>query len=214
MTSEEFFHFVDTDQAASIQRKLSARIKGIDDSDFEPRYLCGMDAAYDSDTAFVAAAIWDKTSKRIVETTSVVDKVSTRYVPGFLGFREGPLLVRIAEKLRTKPDVFLIDGQGYAHPRRFGLACHVGLVMDKPTIGVAKSRLYGKPENGDIVDPKGEVVGRILGAGHRKFYVSVGHRISLKTASDLVRECIVNGHPSPLREAHLESIRAKQGVSN
>ena len=214
MTSEEFFHFVDTDHAALIQRKLSARIKSIDDSDFEPRYLCGVDAAYDRDTAFVAAAIWDKTSRRIVETTSAVDKVSTRYVPGFLGFREGPLLVRITEKLRTRPDVFLIDGQGYAHPRRFGLACHVGLVMDKPTIGVAKSRLYGKPENSDIIDPKGKVIGRILGAGHRKFYVSVGHRISLKTASDLVQECIVNGHPSPLREAHLESIRAKQSVSN
>jgi deoxyribonuclease V len=214
LTSEEFFHFVDTDHAASIQRKLSARIKSIDDSDFEPRYWCGMDAAYDHDTAFVAAAVWDKMSKRIVETTSAVDKVPTRYIPGFLGFREGPLLVRIAEKLRTRPDVFLIDGQGFAHPRRFGLACHVGLVMDKPTIGVAKSRLYGKPEDSNIVDHEGRVVGRILAAGHRKFYVSVGHRISLKTASDLVQKCIVNGHPSPLREAHLEAIRAKQGVPN
>jgi deoxyribonuclease V len=214
LTSEEFFQFVDTDHAASIQRKLSTRIKTVDDPNFEPLYLCGMDAAYDYDTAFVAAAVWDKTSRRIVETASAVDKVSTGYVPGFLGFREGPLLVRIAERLRTKPDVFLIDGQGFAHPRRFGLACHVGLVMEKPTIGVAKSRLYGKPENSDIVDPKGEVIGRILAAGHRKFYVSVGHRISLKTASDIVEKCIVNGHPSPLREAHLESIRAKQGVSN
>jgi deoxyribonuclease V len=214
LTSEEFFHFVDTDHAASIQRKLSARIKSVDDSGFEPRHWCGMDAAYDHDTAFVAAAVWDQTSKRIVETTSAVDTVRTRYIPGFLGFREGPLLVRIAKKLRTKPDVFLIDGQGLAHPRRFGLACHVGLMMDKPTIGVAKSRLYGKPEDSNIVDPEGKVVGRILAAGHRKFYVSVGHRISLETASDLVEKCIENGHPSPLREAHLQSIRAKQGVSN
>jgi deoxyribonuclease V len=214
LTSEEFFQFLDTDHAASMQRKLSTQIKTLDDPNFEPRYLCGMDAAYDHDTAFVAAAIWDKTSRRIVETASAVDKVSTRYVPGFLGFREGPLLVRLAERLRTTPDVFLIDGQGFAHPRKFGLACHVGLVMDKPTIGVAKSRLYGKPEDSDIVDPKGKVIGRILEAGHRKFYVSVGHRISLKTASILVEMCFENGHPSPLREAHLESIRAKQGVPN
>lgn len=197
-----------------MQRKLSTRIKSTDDPGFEPRYLCGVDAAYDRNTAFVVAAIWDKLSRRIVETTSAVDEVSTSYVPGFLGFREGPLLVRIAERLRTTPDVFLIDGQGYAHPRKFGLACHVGLVMDKPTIGVAKSRLYGKPQNSNIVDPEDKVIGRILAAGHRKFYVSVGHRISLKTASDLVEECIVNGHPSPLREAHLGSIRAKRGVPN
>ncbi len=214
MTSEEFFQFVDTDHAASMQRKLSTLIKRMDDPNFEPRYFCGMDVAYDHDTAFVAASVWDTTSRRIVETASAVDKVSTRYVPGFLGFREGPLLVRVAERLRTRPDVFLIDGQGFAHPRKFGLACHVGLVMDKPTIGVAKSRLYGKPEDTNIVDPKGEVIGRILAAGHRKFYVSVGHRISLKTASDTVEKCIVNGHPSPLREAHLQSIRAKQGVPN
>jgi deoxyribonuclease V len=139
--------------------------------------------------------------------------VSTKYVPGFLGFREGPLLVRIAEKIRQKPDVFLVDGQGAAHPRRFGLACHVGLALKKPTIGVAKSRLYGTANGSKILDPEGRVIGRILTARKRKFYVSVGHRISLETASSLVEKSIVNGDPSPLRQAHLESIRAKHGGS-
>ena len=214
MTSEEFFQFVDRDHAASLQRNLSTRVKKIDDPDFEPQFLCGMDVAYDGNTAFVAAAVWDASNSKTVETVEMVNSVPTGYVPGLLGFREGPLLVRIAEKLRVRPDVFLIDGQGVAHPRRFGLACHVGLALDRPTIGVAKSRLYGRTDQDSILDSEGEVIGRILTAGSRKFYVSVGHRISLETASDLVEKSIVNGHPSPLRQAHLESIRAKQGGSN
>ncbi len=214
MTSEEFFQFVDTDHAVSLQRDLSTRIKRIDDPDFEPRFLCGMDVAYDGDTAFAAAAVWDAANKKIVETATTVNSVLTRYIPGFLGFREGPPLVGVAEKLQVRPDVFLIDGQGVTHPRKFGLACHVGLALDKPTIGVAKSRLYGRSDQGKILDPEGEMIGRILTAGNRKFYVSVGHRISLQTASDLVEKSIVNGHPSPLRQAHLESIRAKQGGPN
>ena len=143
-----------------------------------------------------------------------MDNVSTKYVPGFLGFREGPLIVGIAENVRTRPDVFLIDGQGVAHPRKFGLACHVGLALDQPTIGVAKSRLYGRSDDNKILDPGGEVIGRILTADSRKFYVSVGHRISLETASHLVEKSLVNGHPAPLRQAHIESIRAKKGRSN
>jgi deoxyribonuclease V len=214
MISEEFFQFVDIDHAASLQRDLSTRVKRIDDSDFEPRFLVGMDVAYNGDTGFVAATVWDAANTKVVETATMVNSVPTRYVPGFLGFREGPLLVRVAEKLRVRPDVFLIDGQGVAHPRKFGLACHVGLALDKPTIGVAKSRLYGRSDQGKILDPGGEMIGRILTAGNRKFYVSVGHRISLETASGLVEKSIVNGHPLPLRQAHLESIRAKQGGPN
>ena len=214
MISEEFFQFGDRDHATLLQRDLSRRVKRIDDPDFEPRFLCGIDVAYDGDTAFVAAVVWNVANREFVETVTMTDSVHTRYVPGFLGFREGPLLVKVAEKLRARPDVLLIDGQGVAHPQKFGLACHVGLALDKPTIGVAKSRLYGRSDDGKIMDPEGERIGRILTAGSRKFYVSIGHRISLKTASDLVEKSIVNGHPYPLREAHLESIRAKQGGLN
>ena len=214
MSSEKLFQFVSTDRAASLQRDLSKRVKSIDDPHFEPRFLCGMDAAYEGDTAFVAASVWDLTKMKTVETATIVDTVSTKYVPGFLGFREGPLLVRISERIQRKPDVFLIDGQGVAHPRRFGLACHVGLALDRPTIGVAKSRLYGKSNDNKILDPEGEVIGRILTAQNRKFYVSVGHRICLETASDIVEKSLVNGHPSPVRQAHLESNRAKQGGSD
>ena len=175
--------------------------------------MCGIDAAYEGDTAFVAASVWDATNMEIIETATILDRVSTKHVPGFLGFREGPLLVKIAEKIRQRPDVFLIDGQGVAHPRRFGLACHVGLALDRPTIGVAKSRLYGKTHDSKILDPEGLVNARTVTARGRKFYVSVGHRISLETASNLVEKSIVDGHPSPLREAHLKSMLAKQDGS-
>jgi len=214
LTSEKLFQFVDTNQATSLQRDLSTRVKCVDEPSFEPRYFCGIDAEYDGDTAYVAASVWDVTSMEIIETARMVDGVSTKYVPGFLGFREGPLLVKIAEKIRQKPDVILIDGQGVAHPRRFGLACHVGLALDSPTIGVAKSRLYGKSDDNKILDPEGRAIGRILTARNRKFYVSIGHRISLETAANLVEKSITNGHPSPLRQAHLESIRTKQGGSD
>ena len=214
MTSEKLFQFINTDHAASLQRDLSRNVKCVDDPNFDPRYLCGIDAAYEGDTAFVAASIWDATNMEIIETATILDRVSTKYVPGFLGFREGPLLAKIAEKIRQKPDVFLIDGQGVAHPRRFGLACHVGLALDRPTIGVAKSRLYGKTDDSKILDPDGMMIGRIVTAQGRKFYVSVGHRISLETASNVVEKSIVNGHPSPLRQAHLESIRSKRGGSD
>ena len=214
MTSEKLFQFVDTAHAASLQRGLSTHVKCIDDPGFKPRYMCGMDVAYGGDTAFVAASVWDATNMEIIETATIVDRVSTKYVPGFLGFREGPLLVTLAERIRQRPDVFLIDGQGVAHPRRFGLACHVGLALDRPTIGVAKSRLYGKTDDSKILDPEDMVIGRIVTAQGRKFYVSVGNRISLETASNVVEKSIVNGHPSPLRQAHLESIRSKRGGSD
>lgn len=214
MTSEKLFQFVDTDHAALLQRDLSTRVRSIDDPDFEPRHLCGLDAAYVGNTAFVAASVWDLMKMETIETITLVDHVSTKYVPGFLGFREGPLLVKIAKKTRHRPDVLLVDGQGLAHPRKFGLACHVGLALDKPTIGVAKSPLYGRSTEREILDSKGEVIGRILSEGNRKFYVSVGHRISLETAFGVVEKSIVNGHPSPLRQAHLVSVRAKRDVSN
>lgn len=214
MTPERLFKFLDPDHAASLQRDMSASVKCIDDPSFEPRYLCGMDVAYEGDTAFVAASVWDMMNLEIIENSNIVDRVSTKYVPGFLGFREGPPLVKIAKRIQHRPDVFLIDGQGVAHPRKFGLACHVGLALDSPTIGVAKSRLYGRSDDSKLLNPDGELIGRILTARNRKFYVSIGHRISLETASDLVEKSFVNGHPSPLRQAHLESIRAKKSGSN
>src|SRR5437879_7365983 len=112
LTAEKLFQFVYTNHAASLQRDLSTRVKCVDDSSFEPRYLCGMDAAYEGDSAFVAASVWDATNMEIIETATIVHRVSTKYVPGFLGFREGLILVTLAELIRDRPNAHLIHGKG------------------------------------------------------------------------------------------------------
>ncbi len=120
------------------------------------------------------------------------------YVPGLLSFREAPPILELLRGLSEKPDLLLVDGHGLAHPRRFGLACHVGLFSDVPTIGVAKSRLVGTYQEPGIergsrskLADRGETVGAVLRtrSAVRPVFVSIGHRVSLKTAIDLVLRC-------------------------
>lgn len=211
MKRREVFKFVDTEKATALQRKLSAEVIRADDPGFNARFVCGLDVAYEGRAAYVAAAVWDASLKAIVETEQVVDETATEYLPGFLAFREGPMLLRIVSRIQNKPDVFLIDGQGVAHPRGFGLGSHVGLALDKPTVGVAKSRLYGRVEGDFITGANHKVIGRILVSDSgRRFYVSVGHRISLDTAIRTVENCMMDGFPAPLRRAHLDSILLKR----
>jgi len=189
-------------------------VVALDDHGFKPRLICGLDVAYDGESAFVAAVVWDAEQKKFVEKAGEKEMAKQDYIPGFLGFREGPLLVSIARKLQLTPDVFFVDGQGVAHPRRFGLASHFGLAVERPTVGVAKSLLYGKSQGESIVDPQGRDIGRIITVDSgKKFYVSVGHRISLETAVRLTGDSTVNNHPLPLRQAHLDSVRMKEGAS-
>lgn len=210
MKEKDLFSFVNIEKAIALQRELSGLVKCVDDPGFNPRFLCGLDVAYETGTAFVAAAVWDAKFRSIVETANLVDKVATEYVPGFLGFREGPLLIAITRRIRAKPDAFLIDGQGIAHPRGFGLASHVGVALEKPSIGVAKSRLYGRVE-GDRITKDGEVIGRVLlSETGKRYYVSVGHKVSLDTALKLVQGCTIEGFVVPLRRAHLESLLLKR----
>jgi deoxyribonuclease V len=120
------------------------------------------------------------------------------YIPGFLSFREIPAVLDALEQVKATPDLILCDGQGIAHPRRFGLACHLGVLVDLPTIGVAKSLLVGKHEdlpeekgNWRYLRHRGEIVGVVLRSrtGVKPVYVSSGHRISLPTAIDYVLRC-------------------------
>jgi deoxyribonuclease V len=211
LRSKQVFQFVNSAQAANLQRALSIGVKSKNDTEFRPRLVAGFDAAYDNNRAFTTAAVYDLEKSAIVETAELVQKVPQDYIPGFLGFREGPLVMEIARRLRTRPDVFLIDGHGRSHPRGFGIACHVGIALDKPTIGVAKSRLYGKIVDGKILGTNGRTIGRVLtSTTGKKYFVSIGHRISLPTAVKIVRQSMSNGFPMPLRRAHLDSIRLKE----
>lgn len=148
-----------------------------------------------------------------LETAEYTGDVTFPYIPGLLAFREIPLLLEAYKQLEIEPDILILDGQGYAHPRRFGLACHAGIALNKPTIGCAKTRLIGEytdpgAEPGDLSplhDKNGERLGDVVRTkgGAKPVFVSPGHRISFDTATRLVLECTRRYRlPEPTRLAH------------
>jgi deoxyribonuclease V len=153
--------------------------------------VAGLDSAYDERGNVVAAAVvLDASTLKPIDSATATGTVTFPYIPGLLAFRELPATIAALEKLGTTPDLLVCDGQGIAHPRRFGLACHIGLLTGVPTIGVAKTVWgdYDEPdaERGAVGDITidGEVVGRALRTqtGVKPVFVSVGHRIDLDTA--------------------------------
>lgn len=199
-------------QAMRIQEKLRERVVR------EDRFgtiglVAGADVAFDPETdiALAGVIVYRYPEMVEVERQRAQRKLRFPYVPGLLSFREGPVLLAAFAKLRTEPDVILIDGHGLAHPRRFGIACHLGVLLDKPTIGCAKSLLVGEhPEPGlqaGFTAPlllQGERVGVVLRTrDHVKpIYVSTGHRVSLESAVKLVEQCLDGFRiPKPTREA-------------
>jgi deoxyribonuclease V len=178
----------------------------ISDDDFpEPNAIMGLDVAYQGDGAFAVKVLQDAGTGEIVGSGMVEGKVLFPYVPTYLTYRELPILARLIDRPR-QDIVHLIDGQGRLHPRRFGIACHLGVCLDVPTIGVAKSLLVGKvEENGSEESPisvDGEILGvRLTIADHRPLYISVGHRICLGTAVEMVRKATVDKARDPLRIA-------------
>jgi deoxyribonuclease V len=163
--------------------------------------------------ARAAVAVLDFPGLQPVEHAVVREPTRFPYVPGLLSFREVPAVLRALEQLSRLPDLILCDGQGYAHPRRFGLACHLGLICEIPSIGVAKTRLIG--EHGPVPSERAgwcplrhgdETIGAVLRtrAGVRPVFVSVGHRVSLPTAVALVLACTPRCRlPETTRRAHL-----------
>jgi deoxyribonuclease V len=173
------------------------------------RYVAGADGAYDDEKASGAAVLIEYATLKPIETTTARARVTFPYVPGLLSFREGPMVVRVLRKLKIKPDVCIVDGHGLAHPRRFGLACYVGLVTNLPTIGVAKSRLFGTEVGETLIDSEGNVIARILRSNRKSLYVSVGHKISLEDATRIVRHCTTKGGLEPILSAHQEANRLR-----
>jgi deoxyribonuclease V len=181
--------------AIKLQKEISKKVVARDDIDRIKR-VCGVDVAYAGDTAFCSAVVME--GRSVVESVDVQVAVTHPYVPGLLMLREaGPILHALA-MLKGGYDLLLVDGHGLLHPRKCGLACYVGVTLDKPTIGVAKSRLCGTVRPDGFVEVKGEVLGYAIS---KKLYVSVGHRISLKTAIAIVKEL----GTEPLRLADINS---------
>ncbi len=166
-----------------------------------------------SRTARAAIVVLSYPKLEIAEVETSVAELAFPYIPGLLSFREAPLVLELFEKLRHKPDLLFVDGQGIAHPRRLGIASHLGLWLDMPTIGCAKSRLCGKYDevgheagSAAALIHEGEVVGTVLRtrAGSRPLYISPGHKISLEESVRWPLAC-TRGYrlPEPSRLAHL-----------
>ena len=169
----------------------------------------GADVAYDNERASGAAVLVEYDTLERIETKTAKVRVTFPYIPGLLSFREGPVVVRALRKLKRKPDVCMVDGHGLAHPRRFGLACYVGLITNLPTIGVAKSRLFGTNVEETLVNSEGNVIAKIVRSNGKSLYVSVGHKISLEDATRIVKHCITGRGLEPIQLAHQEANRLR-----
>jgi deoxyribonuclease V len=161
------------------------------------KYVAGVDVAYDqkSGKLVAAAVVLDAGSLDVAETAIAEDVARFPYIPGLFSFREIPPIAKALKKLNISPDLIVCDGQGIAHPRLFGIASHLGVLFDVPTIGCAKTRLMGEAGQPEIqrgshapLTDHGEVIGNVLRTqDHVKpIYVSIGHRISLSTACDWI----------------------------
>jgi deoxyribonuclease V len=170
--------------------------------------VAGVDVAYASELATGAVAILDYNSLELLESRTATCQVKFPYVPTLLSFREIPPAVACIKRLKRQPDVFLVDGQGMAHPYRCGFASHLGLALGKPTIGVAKSRLIGEPTviGSDVfLVENDQIIGSVVTTKEspKPVYVSVGHLISLQTAVKIVKHCVHTSRiPEPLLQAH------------
>ena len=187
-------------EAVGLQKQLSAEVVGEDAFPEPIKTVAGIDLGYDAnaDKSRAVVVVLSFPDLQLLESSEAILPIQFPYVPGLLSFRETPVAIKALEKLKTHPDLILCDGQGLAHPRRFGIACHIGLIADVPTVGVAKSILVGKFEN------LGETRGSTAPLIHRReqvgvalrtrekvqpIYISVGHRISLETAVKYVLQC-------------------------
>ncbi|MGI5835106.1 MAG: deoxyribonuclease V [Chloroflexota bacterium] len=205
---------ISIDEAKAVQERLSKLVVETDQFG-EIDYVAGVDISGVRATgqAKAAAVLLSFPELELVEQGCAQGPIAFPYVPGFLSFREAPLMLDALRALKKQPDLILVDGQGRAHPRRLGIASDLGVILDKPTIGCAKSRLVGKyddlgTERGSttpLID-KGEVIGTVLRTkqGVKPIFISVGHMVSLATAVEMVMRCTLPGQriPEPTRLAH------------
>jgi deoxyribonuclease V len=204
---------VTREQAIRIQENLRHRII-LKKTFFRVRTIGGGDVSYQKEGNFLfgAMVVLSFPQMETLEVAKARGKISFPYLPGLLTFREGPILIKTFQKLRIRPDILIFDGQGIAHPRGMGLATHLGIWFNLPSIGCAKTPLLGKPVipglsrgSSELIQKDGSEVGVVLRTKNRvrPVFVSPGHRIDLPTSIRLVLEsCQGFRSPEPLRRAH------------
>jgi deoxyribonuclease V len=187
--------------AVRLQKNIAKKVVATKDDFDNISSICGVDIAYsssNSNTAYCSAVIMDRNMQKLIESVDVQTIVKYPYVPGLLMLREAEPIFYTLKLLKNTYELLLIDGHGLLHPRKCGLACYIGVTLDKPTIGVAKSRLCGRVRPDGFVELDGEILGYAIS---KKLYISVGHRLTLKTAIVLVKELGIE----PLRLADINS---------
>lgn len=192
--------------AIRLQKNIAKKVVAAKDDFDNISSICGVDIAYsdsNSNTAFCSAVIMDRNMQKLIESVNLQTIVKYPYVPGLLMLREAEPIFYTLKMLKNTYDLLLIDGHGLLHPRKCGLACYIGVTLDKPTIGIAKSRLCGRVLPDGFIELDGEILGYALS---KKLYISVGHRVTLKTAIALVKELGVE----PLRLADINSKKNKK----
>jgi deoxyribonuclease V len=200
---------------ADKQRIMAERVI-LEDQIEDVHRVAGVDAAYSGNKAYAACAVMDSEFK-ITESRTAVSEVAFPYIPGYLTFREAPAILPIAREA-SGFDVLLVNGHGVAHPRGCGLATYVGLKLDAPTIGIARRRLVG--DIGAELDGRAPItlgsilVGARLGEkGRSTVYISVGHRISLETSVEIVKDFQIDGGlPEPLRVTHSRAVEMRKSA--
>ncbi|MFQ6137379.1 MAG: deoxyribonuclease V [Candidatus Hydrothermarchaeales archaeon] len=208
---------MDLDRLIKIQNDLAKRLV-LEDEFEEIKRIAGADLGYRSEDAFCAIVVLDYRTLEVVERTAIKAGVNFPYIPTFLAFREiGPIREALKD-LETKQDILLIDGHGIAHPRRMGIASHLGVLLDIPTIGVAKRLLCGEVEGKmelrkplPIIFNRKQVGWAVkTKKGTNPIYISPGHRVSLKSSLEIVLHCIKRHKlPEPSRLAHEEAMNAR-----
>ena len=203
------------EEARAQQISLRRRVSLTDDFG-EIKRIAGVDLSFspDGNTGYAVVVVLSFPDFRVLETRYAAAPVPMPYVPGLLSFRESPAALEAFAQVETVPDMIFVDGQGQAHPRGFGIACHLGVLLDVPSVGVAKSYLYGQydralePGASTPLSSKdgAQVIGSVVQTKLRTnpLYISPGHKISVDSATKLVLECL-RGYrlPEPTRQAHL-----------
>jgi len=207
------------EEAVQVQERLRQQVVVQALPEGELRRVGGVDVSFDEQRAWGAVVTLDYVTQRPLEYAVAEVPLTFPYIPGLLSFREAPAILAAMARLNALPDVFIVDGQGLAHPRRFGIASHLGVLLDMPTIGCAKSILVGKHRPlGEEVGSMAELVseGEVLGMALRMkskvapVYVSVGHRVDLPSAVRIIMGCGRDYRlPEPIRLAHRLATSAK-----
>lgn len=222
LSGQQHTHWpTDIVEAKALQERLRKRVL-LAPLDREPRTIAGVDAAFIGDTIVAVACCYDYPALAHREDVRIAEAVAVPYVPGFLSFREGPAVIRAIEKLSAPPEMILLDGQGIAHPRGLGIASHIGVLLDIPTIGCAKSRLVGTYTEPALeagawspLFYRGKIVGAVLRTRERvkPVFVSPGHKVDLAGALRIALSCVRKYRiPEPLRRADALSKRLKKDI--